>query len=175
MLSSCIGDKTIYDEEDVPSFSELPFDHIILVSHTDVTSLKTEAAQRSDLVKAWLVLGDQGRLKYYHLREAVWSTATVQFPHVPAGVPEHLQMPQQRAQSCNEHLITIWVRTLYGNDEASWEKADKDYRKLCDHTEELANYGSQFIRGNWAFEDHEQLLSDPVDVATETGITPPYV
>lgn len=34
MLSSCIGDKTIYDEEDVPSFSELPFDHIILVSHT---------------------------------------------------------------------------------------------------------------------------------------------
>ncbi|KAG4438664.1 hypothetical protein IFR05_005845 [Cadophora sp. M221] len=141
MLSSCISDKSTYDDE-VPSFGELPFDHFIL-EKWGVTSVKTEAAQRTDLVKAWIALGSQGRL--------------------------------QRAQECNEHPNTLWVRTWYGNDGIRREKVDEEYKKLCQHTEESANRGSQFIRGNWVFEDHEQLLSDPIGVPTETGVTPPYV
>jgi hypothetical protein len=32
MSASFVGSKTVYDEEDVPKFGQLPFDHFVLVS-----------------------------------------------------------------------------------------------------------------------------------------------
>lgn len=61
MSPSFIGEKIKYSEKEVPKFGELPFDHFVL-EEWDVASTKSEAAQRTDLVKAWLALGSQGRL-----------------------------------------------------------------------------------------------------------------
>ncbi|KAH7348392.1 hypothetical protein BKA65DRAFT_536441 [Rhexocercosporidium sp. MPI-PUGE-AT-0058] len=174
MLSSCISKKIIYDEQDLPSIGQLSFEHFV-IENWNTTSLESEAAQKTDLVKTWLALGSQGRLKYHHLQDAVWSTGAVQLPTVPPGVPEYLQTPQQRAQVYNERPNTMWVRSWYGNDKVSREMADKEYVKLCKHTEDPPNHGSHFIRGNWAFEDHESLLSDLGGAPTEAGVTPAYV
>jgi hypothetical protein len=106
------------------------------------------------------------------MQDAVSSTDTLQLPSVPPGVPTYLQTPQQRAQACNERAVTMWVRTWYGNDEVGREQADEEYENLCDH---VGEHASEFIRGNWAFEDDEQLLADPIGAPTVKGVTPPYV
>ncbi|KAH7419563.1 hypothetical protein BKA64DRAFT_651127 [Cadophora sp. MPI-SDFR-AT-0126] len=50
--------------------------------------------------------------------------------------------------------------------------SDEGYRKVCEHT---AEHTGEFIRGNFAFEDHEGLLADRIAASTVTGVTPPYV
>lgn len=39
----------------------------------------------------------------------------------------------------------------------------------------MDEYASEWIYGNWAFEDYEPLFPDPLGLPAQTGETPPYV
>ncbi|RDL39247.1 uncharacterized protein BP5553_03587 [Venustampulla echinocandica] len=165
-----VEDKIVYGEEDVPKFGELPFDHYVL-ENWDIASPKSESEQKADLVKAWLELGSQGRLRYHRMQEAVWSSGEVKLPEVPTGVPKNLQTPQQRAETGNESTSVMWVRTWYGDKDIERGQADAAYAKLCQH---VGEDDEQFIKGNWAFENDERL-ADNIVAPTATGVTPSYV
>lgn len=93
-------------------------------------------------------------------------------PINPSGAPENLQTPQQRAETYNERPVTAWVRTWYGDGTVNREQADEEYENLCNH---VGQFHQEFIRGNWAFEDHEELFADRIGAPTVTGVTPDYI
>jgi hypothetical protein len=65
----------------------------------------------------------------------------------------------------------MWVRTWFGNTDASRDEADAAYAKLCKHVDDDE---SEFLDGNWAFEDDEEFM-DTIGAPTVTGVTPQYV
>jgi len=116
------------------------------------------------------VLTKSSHQTYHDKRLAAWESRSQHFS-VPPAIPKHLQTPQQRWEATTLMLPTMWIRTWFGNENVTRAEADAAYFKLCEHVD---TEKSDFIDGNWAFEDDEEFM-DVSGAPTTAGVTPKYV